>query len=323
MAIRKIASALLATGLFLVTPLAGAQNYPNRTVTLVVPYGPGSTDTFSRLLAERLSKIWGQPIVVDNKPGGSGILGMVVGRDAAPDGYSLLLGMSGPLAGNPNLMPKLPYDPIKDYTFVAGMLEIPLMFIAHPNAPYNNMRELVEHAKKSPGKIEWGSPGNGTTNHLAGELFKSRAGIDILHVPYKSSGQGVTNVAGGHINLMVAAVSGSLALIKGGKLKALAVTGAQRAPMMPDVPTVAESGFPGYEGVGFGGMLAPRNMPRAIVDKVATDLRGVLAEPEFRDRMIQLGLVPAYRDAAGFLAYVEEQTKILAKVVKEANIQLN
>ncbi len=323
MAIRKIAGALLATGLMLLTPVAGAQNYPTRTVTLVVPYGPGSTDTFSRLLAERLSQIWGQAVVLDSRPGGSGVLGMVVGRDATPDGYTLLLGMSGPLAGNPNLMPRLPYAPLKDYTMVAGMLQIPLMFIAHPDAPFNNMREMVEAARKTPGKIEWGSPGNGTTNHLGGELFKKRAGIDILHIPYKAASLGVTDVVGGHIKLMVAGVSESTPLVRSGKLKALAVTGLQRAPGLPDVPTVSESGFPGYENVGWGGMLAPRDTPRAIVQKVEADLRRVLNEPEFRAKMLQTGLVPQFRDGAEFRTYVEAETVKWGAVVKEANIKLD
>ncbi len=303
--------------------LASAQgNWPARSVTLVVPYGPGSTDTFSRILIERLGQIWGRTIVIDSRPGGSGVLGMTVGRDAAPDGYTLLMGMSGPLAGNPNLMPKLPYDPLKDFTMVAGLLQIPLMFIAHPDAPFNTMLEMVDFAKKNPGKLEWGSPGNGTTNHLGGELFRTRAGINILHVPYKAASLGVTDVAAGHIRLMVGGVSESTPLIKAGRIKALAVTGLQRAPMLPDVPTVSESGFPGYENVGWGGMLAPQGVPRPIVEKIEADLRRVLAEPAFRARMIQTGLVPDFRDGPAFRSYVVGEIEKLGKVVKEAKIKL-
>ena len=323
MKLRRLASLVCTAILLTAAHAASAQgNWPTKSVTLVVPYGPGSTDTFSRILVERLTQIWGQTIVIDSRPGGSGVLGMTVGRDAAPDGYTLLLGMSGPLAGNPNLMPKLPYDPLKDYTMVAGLLQIPLMFIAHPDAPFNSIQEMVDYAKKNPGKLEWGSPGNGTTNHLGGELFKTRAGIDILHVPYKAAARGVSDVAGGHIKMLSGGVSESTALIKAGKLKGLAVTGLQRAPMLPDVPTVSESGFPGYENVGWGGMLAPQGVPRPIVEKIEADLRRVLAEPAFRARMIQTGLVPDFRDGPAFRSYVVGEIEKWGKVVKQANIKL-
>lgn len=304
-------------------PGAWAQGaYPTRPVTLVVPYPAGVSDSLARMIATRLSQTWGQAVVVDNKPGASGVIGMMAGRNAPADGYTLLLGLNGPLSTNPHLISALPYDPLNDFTMIANLVRIPQMIAAHPTAPYSTLKELVDAAKGNPGKLEYGSPGPGTGSHLAAEMLQSRAGTQILHIPYKGTGPALTDLLAGHIKLMVTAVSDLAPHVKAGKLKALAVVGKARAPQLPDVPAVAET-YPGFEAEGWAMLLGPRNLPQGIVDKISADLRRAYADPRFMSAMVDLGVVPTYQEGPELKKYVQSQLEAVGKIVKEAKIRLN
>lgn len=312
----------LAIGICAMSSQAQSSAYPARPVTLIVPYPAGSTDTFARMLAARLTKQWGQPIVVENKPGASGVIGMNAGRNAAPDGYTLLLGMSGPLVANPHLMAKIPYDSLNDYTLLAGLISVPLILVAHPSAPYSTIQELIEAARKHPGSIEFATPGNGTGSHIAAELFIARSGISLMHIPYKGSAPALNDLLGGHVKLMMGAVSEVGSHVKAGRLKALAVTGRSRAPQLPGIPALSEL-YPGFEAVGWGGLLGPRGLPGDIASGISADLRKVLLDPGFTASLIDAGLTPDYRDAVEFRKYVQSEMERTGKVIKAANVKLD
>jgi tripartite-type tricarboxylate transporter receptor subunit TctC len=313
----------LAAALSVVSAAALAQ-YPNKPVKLIVPYPAGqATDIVARLIAEGLGKEWGQQVVVENKGGGAAIPGMVFVRDSAPDGYTLAMGTSAALVVNPGLFAgKLPYDPRTDYILVTALFRNPLLIVANASAPYQNLKELVDAAKKSPGTINWGYPGTGTTQHLSGELFKYVAGVDIVGVMYKGSGPAVTDLLGNQIPLAVDSVAATLPHIKSGKFRPIAMTGSRRVPQLPDVPTVAELGYKDFEGEGWGGIVVPKNTPPEIVAKIGNDVRKVLADPAMQQKFIERGLVP---DQAGQKEWTEFFHKEYAKwgeVVRRANVKV-
>ncbi len=302
---------------------AHAQAYPNRTVRMVVPFPAGqATDIVARMLAERLTTVWGQPVIVDNRGGGGGVPGMIAGRDAPADGYTITLGTSGTIGVNPSLYPKLPYDPHRDFAMVGGMMTVPLMLVAHPSFPFGTLKDLVDGAKKAPGTINWAFPGTGTAQHLTGELFKSRAGVDLVGVPYKGSGPAMTDLLGGQVTLMLDSLASALPHLKAGKLKAIAMTSAARVPQLPDVPTVAESGFTGFEGVGWGGLVMPIATPRDIVEKISADVRRILQDPAMQARIADRGAVADTRNSAEFAAFVKAENIKWAEIVKLAKIQV-
>src|SRR5688572_17892066 len=281
MSITRYAKLGLAAALLgLLAPVHGQGNYPTKPVRLVVPFPPGqATDIVARLLAQSLTKAWGQQVIVDNRGGGGSIPGMMAGRDAPPDGYTITFGTSGSIGVNPSLYSKLPYDPQKDFAMVNGVFIVPLMIVAHPSFPHNTLKEMVDAAKKEPGKLTWGYAGTGTSQHLTGELFKVRAAVDIVGITYKGSGPALVDLLGGQIPLLVDSLASSLPQIKAGKIKALAMTTTQRVPQLPNVPTVAELGYAGFEGVGWGGLVVPKTTPPALVERIGNDVRRVLNEP--------------------------------------------
>lgn len=300
-----------------------AQAYPARTVRMIVPFPPGqATDIVARMVAERLSTVWNQPVIVDNRGGGGGVPGMIAGRDAPADGYTIMLGTSGTVAVNPALYAKLPYDPQKEFAMTGGMMTVPLMLVAHPGFQFGTVKELVDAAKRAPGTINWAFPGTGTAQHLTGELFKSRAGIDIVGVPYKGSGPAMTDLLGGQVTLMMDSLASALPQIKAGKLKAIAMTSAARVPQLPDVPTIAESGFAGFEGVGWGGLLMPLATPREIVEKVSADVRRILQDAAMQARIAERGAIADPRTSAEFAAFVKAEIIKWADIVKQARIQV-
>ena len=300
-----------------------AQAYPARTVRMIVPFPPGqATDIVARMVAERLSTVWNQPVIVDNRGGGGGVPGMIAGRDAPADGYTIMLGTSGTVAVNPALYAKLPYDPQKEFAMTGGMMTVPLMLVAHPGFQFGTVKELVDAAKRAPGTINWAFPGTGTAQHLTGELFKSRAGIDIVGVPYKGSGPAMTDLLGGQVTLMMDSLASALPQIKAGKLKAIAMTSAARVPQLPDVPTIAESGFAGFEGVGWGGLLMPVATPREIVEKVSADVRRILQDAAMQARIAERGAIADPRTSAEFAAFVKAEIIKWADIVKQARIQV-
>ena len=302
---------------------AHAQAYPNRTVRMVVPFPAGqATDIIARMLAERLTTVWGQSVIVDNRGGGGGVPGMIAGRDAPADGYTITLGSSGTIGVNPVLYPKLPYDPFRDFAMVSGMTIVPLLLVAHPTFQFGTVKELVDAAKKAPGTINWAFPGTGTAQHLTGELFRSRAGIDLVGVPYKGSGPAMTDLLGGQVKLMVDSVASALPHIKAGKLKPIAMTSATRVSLLPEVPTVAELGFAGFEGVGWAGLVVPIATPRDIVEKIGADARRVLQEPAMQARIMERGAIADPRNSAEFAAFVKAENIKWGEIIKQAKIQV-
>ena len=315
-------AALLACAL----PFGAAQAqapYPAKPVRMIVPFPPGqATDIVARLLADSLSRSWSQQVVIDNRGGGGGVPGMIAGRDAPADGYTITFGTSGTIGVNPSLYANLPYDPLRDFAMVNGVFIVPLMIVAHPSAPYAALKDLVDAAKREPGKLNWGIPGTGTSQHLTGELFKARLGVDITGVPYKGSGPMMTDLLGGQVPLAVDSLASALPQIRSGKIRPLAMTVAQRVPQLPDVPTVAELGWPGFDGAGWAGLVAPKGTPQAVLDKLGADVRRALGEPAMRDRIIERGAIPDARNAQEFGAFVAAEIAKWGEIVRRANLKV-
>ncbi len=302
--------------------LAQAQGFPAKPVRMIVPFPPGqATDIVARMLAERLTTVWGQNVFVENRAGGGGVPGTLAGRDAPADGYTLLLGTSGTIGVNPGIYSKLPYDPLKELAMVGGVFTVPLMLVAHPSLPYNTVSELVDAAKKAPGTLNWAFPGTGTSQHLTGELFKFRAGVDLVGIPYKGSGPAMTDLLGGQVTLMMDSLASALPHIKSGKIKAIAMTSALRVPQLPEVPTIAESGYPGFDGVGWGGLVVPIATPRDIVEKIGGDARRILLDPAMQARIVERGAIADPRGPAEFAAFVKAETTKWGDIAKKANIR--
>jgi tripartite-type tricarboxylate transporter receptor subunit TctC len=302
--------------------LVHAQGFPAKTVKMIVPFPPGqATDIVARMLAERLTAVWNQSVVVENRSGGGGVPGTLAGRDAPPDGYTITLGTSGTIGVNPGIYSKLAYDPLKEFVMVGGVFTVPLMLVAHPSFPHSTVRELVDAAKREPGKINWAFPGTGTSQHLTGEFFKFRAGIDLQGIPYKGSGPAMTDLLGGQVTLMMDSLASSLPHIRSGKIKAIAMTTAQRVPQLPDVPTIAESGFPDFEGVGWGGLVMPIATPRDIVEKIGADARRILSDPAMQARIVERGAIADPRGPAEFAAFTRAEIAKWGDIAKKANIR--
>jgi tripartite-type tricarboxylate transporter receptor subunit TctC len=269
---------------------AQAQTYPNKPIRLVCPFPPGgAVDIASRATAHTLSQLLGQPVTVDNRPGAGGNIGAEITAKAAPDGYTLLMTTSGIMGINPALYSKLPFDTVKDFAPVSIMVTLNNVLVLHPSVQAKSVQELIAMARAQPGKLTYASSGNGTSIHLSGELFKSMAGVDLLHIPYKGSSPAVTDLLAGQVNMMFDNIPSSLPQIKSGKLRALAVTGSKRSPSLPDLPTIAEAGVPGYDSYVWFGIVAPAGTPPEIVARLNAALVKTAATPEFRDRLTGQG----------------------------------
>jgi len=288
---------------------------------LIVPFAPGGgTDIAARAVAQKLTQIFGQQVIVDNRPGAGTTIGTDIAAHSAPDGYTLLE-CSTSLAINPSLRRKLPYDALRDFTPVTLVVSEPYVVVTHPTFAAKSIKELIALAKAKPGQITFGSPGTGTGGHLAGELLKLLSGADITHVPYKGNGPALTDLLGGQINLLFATILPALPHVKAGKLHVLAVSGAKRTPLLPDVPTVAEAGVPGYASGSWTGVLAPAGTPRNIVTKLNAELVKGLRSPEMRDWFAKGGAEPVANTSAEFTDFIRNETAKWAKVIKAANIQ--
>jgi len=264
--------------------------YPQKPVQFIVPYAPGGAgDIFARTMAQKLSISLGQQVVVVNRPGANGIIGMELVAKAPADGYTIVMGNSAPMVLNPSLYPKLPYDPIKDFAPVTMGTLYPYILIVHPSVPARSVAQLVKLAKSRPGQLQYGSSGSGGANHLAGEMFKRAAGIDIIHVPFKGSAPALADTLAGQISMMFDTIVTTLPQLKAGKVNALAVTGEKRAPQTPDVPTIAESGYPGYKVTSWQSILAPAGTPRAIIDRLYQDSAKALKMPDVIERLATQG----------------------------------
>ena len=296
---------------------AAAQDYPSRPVRFVVPFAPGgSTDTLARTMSQKLSEYIGQQVVVDNRSGANGNIGMEIVARAVPDGYTILLGYIANLAIAPSLYGKLPFDPVKDYAPITQIASSPNVLVAHPSVPAKNFKELIALAKAKPGQVNFASASVASVGHLTGELLNNLAGIKMVHVPYKGSGQAVTDLLGGHVQLMFSGFSSTLPHIKSGKLRPLVVTGIRRSPALPEVPTIAESGFPKFEATAWYGVLAPAKTPKPIVARLHAETVKVLHLPEVKERLGNLGFEIVGSTPDEFAAYLKSEIGKWEKVVK-------
>ena len=300
---------------------AAAQTYPNRPIRLVVPSSPGGgTDITGRIVANKLSEQLGQQVVVDNRAGAGTIIGIEIAAKAPPDGYTLLMGLST-LAINPSMYAKLPYDALRDLAPISLAVLSPNILTVHPSVPAKTVKEFIALAKAKPGTITFGSAGQATSPHLSGELLKVLAKIDIVHVPFKGSGQSVISSISGEIAANFPSVPTAIPYIKAGKLRGLGVTMAKRTAALPDVPSIAEAGVPGYEATQWFGMLAPAGTPRPIIDRLNHEMVKLLKSPEVRDRLIADGTDPAPTTPEEFGAYINSETEKWTKVIKAAGIK--
>ncbi len=297
--------------------------YPAKQVRMVVGFPPGqATDIVARLVAEKLSLRLGQSFFIDNKPGAAGIIGTELVVKAPPDGYTLQMNSSGPLSVNPGLYAKLPYDPVRDLQPISLAATVPLFLVVHPSLKANNVRELVALAKSQPGKLNYASGGSGVTNHLVMEMFKFAAGLDMTHVPYKGGPPAVTDLIAGQVSLMFETGPGILPHVRSGKLRALGVGSVNRSAATPDLPTIAEQGYPGFDGVAWIGLVAPAGVPRAIVDKLAAETAAIIALPDVRERLLALGAEPAANTPDEFGAYIKSEIAKWGKVIKESGARV-
>jgi tripartite-type tricarboxylate transporter receptor subunit TctC len=319
----RIASVFAALLAVLAFGAAAQDKYPNRTVKIIVPYPAGqATDIATRIVGEALAREWGQAVVIENIGGGAAIPGVVTAKNANPDGYTLLAGTSAAMVVNPAIIDKLPYDPFGDFVLVGPVFRNPLIIVANDKAPYKTLKDIVDAARKNPGKLNWGYPGAGTTQHLTGELFKSVAGVDITGVMYKGSAQVVQDLLGNQIELAVDGIPAHLPHIKSGKERAIASTGSSRAPQLPDLPTVAELGYPGFSGEGWGGIVAPKGTPNEIVMKVSNDIRKVLSDPAMQKRIIDAGLVVDNVSRDEWIAFAKKTLVVWGDVARKNNIKV-
>ena len=318
--IRRAGALAFALG---VPILAFAQEaYPTRPVRIIVPFAAGGVaDALPRIVGERLSQKWGQPVLVDNKVGASGNIGMAEGARAAPDGYTLVLAPAGNLTVNPTLFPKLPFDTYRDFTPVTLLAQSPNVLVVHPSVPAKTFRELVAFAKANPDKLNFASPGDGSGAHLAGELMKIDAGIKATHVPYKGIAPAVNDLLGGNVQMMFAGISTVLQHVKSGKLVALAIASPRRSPQLPDVPTVDESGLPGFDVTSWYGVVARAGTPPAVVAKLQRDMAEALGTDEVKAKLAGLGLEPVGNTPEAFDAMIKTESRKWTDIVRKANIQ--
>jgi tripartite-type tricarboxylate transporter receptor subunit TctC len=315
--LRRRALAPLLAAPFLLTAARAQSAWPTKPVRIIVPFPPGqAADIFTRLLAERLTEIWKQQVVVDNKAGGGGIPGTEAGKAAPPDGHTLMSVTSGTFGVNPSLYPDLPYRPLVDFKPISNIIVAPLVIVAHPTFPANTVAELIALAKKDPGKLSYASAGPGTAQHLSMELLKLRAKLDIEHIPYKGSGPAMADLLGGHVKLMMDSTASALNAIRDGRIKALAVTTARRAPPPLDtIPTIAET-VPGYSSAGWSGLAAPARVSDEIVNKINADVTRLLRDPVIVRMIEERASVPDPATPGGFAAFIEKDMATWAEVVK-------
>jgi tripartite-type tricarboxylate transporter receptor subunit TctC len=297
------------------------QNYPSRPVRLVIPFGTGgSADISGRVVAQKLSESLGQQFVIDNRSGAGGIIGTETVAKANPDGYTLLLGSFGTHTANPSLYKKLPYDAIKEFTAISLIATVPNVLVEHPSVPAKSVAELIALAKTKPGGLNYASSGAGTGTHLAAELFKSMAGVDIVHVPYKSAGTAITDLIGGQVQLMFSTLPSVIPHVKAGKLRALGVSTTKRSDAAPDIPAIAES-LKGYDVGTWFGVLAPAATPRPVINLLGREIARITRMPDVRERLLSLGAEPVGNSPEEFALYIRVELPKWAKVIKSAGIR--
>jgi tripartite-type tricarboxylate transporter receptor subunit TctC len=315
---------MLAIALAAPALAAQAQAYPNKPIRLVCPFPPGgAVDIASRAVAHELSQILGQPVTVDNRPGAGGNIGAEITAKSPPDGYTLLMTTSGIMAINPALYSKLAFDPLKDFAPVSMVVSLNNVLVVNPSVPAKSVQDVIALAKAQPGKLTYASSGNGTSIHLSGELFKSMTGVDMLHIPYKGSSPAVTDLLGGQVNMMFDNIPSSLPHIKAGKLRALAVTGAKRSPLLPDLPTIAEAGVPGYDSYVWFGMVAPAGTPPDVIARLNAALAKAATTPSFRDRLTEQGYDVLSSTPAQMTDSIRSEMAKWSKIVKASGAKVD
>ena len=301
---------------------AVAQAYPNRAVTMIVPFPPGGgTDVGARIIAQKLTSKWGQTVVVENRSGAAGIVGMEAAAKAKPDGYTIIMGNVGTISINNSLYKKLPYDHETAFAPITYVADLPLVMLAYPGFAPKTPREVIALAKTEPDKVTFASSGAGGAPHLAAEIFSNMAGIKMLHVPYKGGGPAVADLMAGHVNVLFTTVLEAVGHVKSGKLRGMGVTSAQRSPALPDMPTIAEAALPGYDTGSWIGLLAPAGTPAAVIEKITTDVREILAQNDTQQTFISQGAIPRSMSTAEFTALINNDKKRYARIIQDKNIQ--
>jgi tripartite-type tricarboxylate transporter receptor subunit TctC len=310
--------ALLAVG------VAGAQSWPTKAIRWIVPFAPGgTTDILARTIAEKLTVALGKPVIVENNPGAGGGLGAVQTAKAAPDGYTIMGGTISTHAINASLYKALPYDPVKDFAPITLIARVPNLLVVNPNVPAKNVRELIALMKANPGKYSFASSGNGTSQHLSGELFKTMAGVDMQHIPYKGSPPALQDVVSGQVTMTFDNITTAWPLAKAGQLRALAVTTAKRSPIAPEVPTLAEAGLAGYEIGSWQGVFAPAGTPADIVKRLNVEIVKIINMPDVREKLVNLGAEPVGDTPEEFAALVKSEGAKWAAVVKQSGARVD
>jgi len=311
----------LATAIVASAFVNAAEPYPAKVIRVIVPYSPGGTgDNVGRAVGAKLSELLGQQVIVDNRPGAGGNIGAEATVRAAPDGYTVVMAATS-LASNPALQRKMPFDPLKDLVPVSGCCEVPMIVVVHPSLPVKNIKEFVAYAKAYPGKLTYASSGIGTSSHLAAELFRVQTGVDMLHAPYKTDALAMPDVLSGQVPVMFMFQTAALPQVRAGKLRALAVSTAQRSPLAPELPTVAEAGVSGYEFSGWFGIFAPAATPTEIVNKLAAASIKAVQSPDLRERLSQQGFMPVASGPEQFAAFFRREVAKWARVIKEGGLQ--
>ena len=324
---RALVSALVAAaclGVAGYTPQVHAQAYPNKPVKLVVPFAAGgATDIVARLIAQKLTAAWGQSVLVENRGGAGGNIGADAVAKSAPDGYTILVTSGSIVTVNPHMYAKMPFDAKKDLVPITNLASGPQVLVVNPSVPAKNVKELIALAKSKPGQLNFGSAGIGSQVHMAGESFVYSANIDAQHIPYKGEAVAYTDLAGGQVQFMVGNIAGATAHIQAGRIRAIGVTSLKRLPQLPDVPTIAEAGIPGFENVGWFGFMAPAGTPKAVIDKIHADTVKVLANQEVKARLTQLSMVAVGNTPADFTKEIAVEFDRWGKVVSARKLTAN
>jgi tripartite-type tricarboxylate transporter receptor subunit TctC len=313
---------VLSCGLAVLAPVAQAQSYPTKPIRLIVPFPPGGgNDVIARVIAQKLGERLGQQVIVDNRAGANGIVGLQALMQSPPDGYTLAVGAAGPLAVNPSLYDKLPYDPLKDFSPITNMVNYPLLLVVHPSVPVKTTQDLINLAKAKPKQLYFASPGSGNSGHLAGELLNSMANVQTVHVPYKGQGPALSDLISGQVQMLYSSIPSVLPQVKSGQLNALAVGSAKRVPSLPDIPTISESGVPGYEAYSWVGMVAPAKTPKDIVNRLNREIVDILKQKDVSEKLNQQGALPVGDSPEQFGAYIKTEIEKWGAVVRAANIK--
>jgi tripartite-type tricarboxylate transporter receptor subunit TctC len=304
-------------------PARAQAAWPEKPVRMIVPFPPGqAADIFGRIVAEQLSARWPQRVFVENRAGGAGAIGLEAGARAAPDGYTLTIGTSGTLGINPSVVANLPYDPLKDFAPVSNIFQVPLLLVCHPGQPWKGPADVVAAAKANPGGINYGSAGPGTAQHLTAEMFAHAVGIRLTHVPYRGSAPAMTDLIAGNIPLMMDSLTAALPHVRDNRARALAITSNRRSPLLPEVPTLAETVAPGFDAAGWSGVIAPAATPRPLVERISADIRAVLADPVVRARIEEQGGIPDPGTPEQFGAFIAAEIAKWKRVAEAAGVKL-